>query len=811
MVIGTMSDTHPDRSKVFISYSHEDKKWLERLQKHLKPMERQGIVDRWDDTRIDAGQEWKEEIKKAIDEAKVAVLLISADFLASDFIAENELPPLLSAAKKDGLVVLPVILSPSRFTRTPSLYKFHAVNDPAKPLVDLTEGDRARVWVKVTEDIEKALPGFTRQQEPETPEIPSEEINQESLQPLPVSEDRHKGWKYVVGVVFLLLALTISFLWFNNYFDNPVLTVLNPILNPNSGITVIAGNETANQETPIIVEFDGLRFENAGIIIPDTNPQQWHLDLISQLNLPDELLQDGFHTLRVGMSAQALSDSIAIYFSSQAPIVDVGVISEEGQATILGQAASRTQLLADTISVELVFRYQGAWLPVSIPVERKINDDGLIYFGFETTVHDMPSYAPEDSLYSAPFFAMRVTDTAGNEYYQVESYAQFISPGDKYFGIGNIADFEMQRHSGDRAGGITLDLTLYTRQNVHDLADNEELLILDATKYVQNINHLIWTDPPESPRLANTVTTILRDNEPLAISFRNQYTDFDAPDDRDVTYQVEQQVPDGTYRRSNIAVVSVQDEVKETLSPVTAQIDMVIQEAEFYLGTPFRWGGSSKQGIDNAALMQNSFRAVGIQLPRTTQSQATYNGLDSLTISDLKRGDLVFFRTSRLTRHNGLVADVTNGQVRFIHASTSQGVTYSHLSGSWSKIFIKGKRIIVPSLSNDSEEPPAIENTPEPVPYLPGKYPEASQRRLTRSDIQGMSEREIQIMKDEIYARYGYEFHTNPEMVEYFNSQAWYREIPNKTRDSGSILHSSMSHVEKSNIIFLRQRLQEMM
>jgi hypothetical protein len=119
--------------KVFISYSHQDKAWLKRLQVHLKPLEREGRVERWDDTRIKPGAQWHETIANALAETKVAVLSINADFLASDFIDTVELPALLSTAEADGAVILPVIVGHSRFARTPSLAQFQAVNSPAEP------------------------------------------------------------------------------------------------------------------------------------------------------------------------------------------------------------------------------------------------------------------------------------------------------------------------------------------------------------------------------------------------------------------------------------------------------------------------------------------------------------------------------------------------------------------------------------------------------------------------------------------------------------------------------------------------------
>ena len=155
-----MSDPTQDRERlhVFISYSHADKRWLDRLNVHLTPLGHEYEVDAWSDSRIRPGSKWREEIRTAVEQANVAVLLISADFLASDFVRTNELPPLLRAAEEEGALVLPVIVSPSLFMRNQDLAQFQAVNNPARPLIVASEGEQEAAFVLVAEAIlERAL------------------------------------------------------------------------------------------------------------------------------------------------------------------------------------------------------------------------------------------------------------------------------------------------------------------------------------------------------------------------------------------------------------------------------------------------------------------------------------------------------------------------------------------------------------------------------------------------------------------------------------------------------------------------------
>jgi hypothetical protein len=144
-------------TKAFISYCHKDRHYLDRLQVHLKPLAKAGLIDTWVDTRIKAGDRWKECIQQALDTASIAILMISADFLASEFIVDNELPPLLSKAQVNGTRIVPILLSPSRFSRESHLNVFQSINSPSEPLSLMSDDEREVVYDKLAQEIEQAI------------------------------------------------------------------------------------------------------------------------------------------------------------------------------------------------------------------------------------------------------------------------------------------------------------------------------------------------------------------------------------------------------------------------------------------------------------------------------------------------------------------------------------------------------------------------------------------------------------------------------------------------------------------------------
>ena len=129
---------------------------------HLGVLQHQGLLDLWDDRRIEAGLDWYPEIQAAMDRACVAVLLVSADFLTSEFILGEEVPRLLQRRDEEGLRVFPVIVRPCAWLRVKWLARMQARPKNGRPLSAGDEyqidADLAAIAEEIATIIDRATP-----------------------------------------------------------------------------------------------------------------------------------------------------------------------------------------------------------------------------------------------------------------------------------------------------------------------------------------------------------------------------------------------------------------------------------------------------------------------------------------------------------------------------------------------------------------------------------------------------------------------------------------------------------------------------
>lgn len=119
---------------IFVSYSHRDEAWKDRLIQQLQVLELEGDLEVWDDGHISVGDDWQPAIEAAIANARAAVLLISADFLTSRFIRATEVPELLRRRESEGLRVIPAIVRPCPWAAVPWLAKIQCRPKDGKAL-----------------------------------------------------------------------------------------------------------------------------------------------------------------------------------------------------------------------------------------------------------------------------------------------------------------------------------------------------------------------------------------------------------------------------------------------------------------------------------------------------------------------------------------------------------------------------------------------------------------------------------------------------------------------------------------------------
>ena len=138
---------------VFLSYSHQDEDWKNRVVGHLKVLHQEDVLEVWDDRQIATGDDWLPAIRGAMDRAAVALLLISKDFLTSGFIRRTEVPHLLKRRRDEGLRVIPLYVRPCAWTAVDWLAAIQGRPKDTKPLSGWTEHEADQILAELALEI----------------------------------------------------------------------------------------------------------------------------------------------------------------------------------------------------------------------------------------------------------------------------------------------------------------------------------------------------------------------------------------------------------------------------------------------------------------------------------------------------------------------------------------------------------------------------------------------------------------------------------------------------------------------------------
>lgn len=139
---------------IFFSYAHEDEKFREELEKHLAFLKRDKKIIEWHDRRLLAGSNWEKEIIDNIDQAQIIVMLMSPDFISSDYCSETESKRALERHSREEAIVVPVIIRPCLWTQTP-FKNLQALPKDGVPVSTFKNHDEA--WLEVAKGLLKVI------------------------------------------------------------------------------------------------------------------------------------------------------------------------------------------------------------------------------------------------------------------------------------------------------------------------------------------------------------------------------------------------------------------------------------------------------------------------------------------------------------------------------------------------------------------------------------------------------------------------------------------------------------------------------
>src|SRR6266581_3253461 len=190
--------------KIFFCYAHEDEPLLNKLKAHLRPLQRQGLVDVWYDRDISAGTDWEQQIKEQLNTAQIILLLVSPDFMDSDYCYGIEMKRAIERYERGEAHVIPIILRPVYWHDM--LGKLQALPTDALPVMSSGWQYQDEAFFNVTEGIRnvavKVMSSFTPSSQtlpiepskPEPTETPATVLKKQTRKPEPLVTPEDFSW-----------------------------------------------------------------------------------------------------------------------------------------------------------------------------------------------------------------------------------------------------------------------------------------------------------------------------------------------------------------------------------------------------------------------------------------------------------------------------------------------------------------------------------------------------------------------------------------------------------------------------------------
>ncbi|MCK5056631.1 MAG: hypothetical protein KAT34_08250 [Candidatus Aminicenantes bacterium] len=386
--------------------------------------------------------------------------------------------------------------------------------------------------------------------------------------------------KVLAGLGVLLVALSPTlFDFFTDLLRTaPVFSVDDSVRNSQLPFVISAENSSAKRRLNLDVRWDGVLFKQ-GAIQTDQILYKWIFNVNdTKLSHDKKYTKDGEHKLEVGFNGKFQGEPFTVVFYSKPPVVEASLDSIENSPKdkiIMGQTASKLQDPKEEIKIDVLIDYREKPIAIPIKMEKFLNNKGVIYFKFTSFPIVSPKISPDDPRYKEPFFAFRVTDQAGNMYYNNISYAKFIAPGKQNFGVNRIADINVYTNLPEDVKGhqlhpdlpkdvqgmkfsleITLDEILNKGRTEYK---GEKAIELNISVYGMDFAKLEWGNLPEDIRDENSPTIVVRDDETISIVYGDDnYIDKSPPVGKELSYQVGQPGKDGNFYKSEKKTIRIE-------------------------------------------------------------------------------------------------------------------------------------------------------------------------------------------------------------------------------------------------------------